>query len=254
MGETVLYERVGKVGIIKFNRPHVLNAINDELVGDFVRVLREAKNDLESRVLILKGEGRAFCAGADLKEVKERSIEEYRDHINDMQEITRLIWNMDKPIIAAVQGYALGGGCEFALGCDIRIAAEGALFGFPETSVGAVVTNAGTKTLPALVGLGRAREFFYTGERIDAKKAEAWGMVNKVVSPDELDKAVMEMAEKILKSFPLAIKLNRAAVNFALSASIEEVLVHEAQDGIASHAAGDMDRTRREKTWGKRGE
>ena len=252
MGETVDYERSGKVGVIKLNRPHVLNAINEELVRDFIGSLQEAKYDPESLVIILKGEGRSFCAGADLKEIKERSIAEYREHTNKMQEITRLIWNMDKPVIAAVRGYALGGGCEFALCCDIRIAAEGANFGFPETSVGAVVTNAGTKTLPALIGLGRAREYFYTGEWIDAKKGEEWGLVNKVVPPEELDNAAMEMAEKILKNYPLAIKLNRAAVNFALSASIDEVLIHEAQDSIASHAAGDMDRTKTSRTWGQR--
>ena len=240
MGETVVYERIGKVGIVKLNRPHVLNAVNDELVGDFIRVLQEAKDDPQSRVLILKGEGRAFCAGADLKEgVKERSIEDYREHVYAEQEVSRLILNIDKPVIAAIHGYALGAGCEFALNCDIRIAAEGAQLGFPETSVGATVTNAGTKTLPAIIGVGRAKEMFLTGGWIDAKKAEEWGMVNKVVPLEELDKAAMEMAEKIANNYPLALGLNKATVNYGLGANFEEVLDYEAQAACISFASGE---------------
>jgi len=240
MAGKVTYERIRKIGMIKFNRPNVLNAVNDELVEDFIEALNKAKNDPESRVIILKGEGRAFCAGADLKEaVTERTMEQYRNHVIRLQEIGQIMVAFDKPIIGAIHGYALGAGCEFAVNCDIRIAAEGSQFGFPETSVGASVTTAGTKMLPALIGVGRALELFFTGNRLDATKAAEWGFVNKVVALEDLDKTAMEMAEKIANNFPLALALNRASVYNGLGASFEEVLKEEAHAACVSFGSGE---------------
>lgn len=235
MAETVLYERVGKIGIIKLNRPQVLNAVNDELIEDFVTTLHKVKTDSEAKVIILKGEGRAFCAGADLKEgVIERSVEQYRHHVINLQEIGRLMMRMDKPIIGAIQGYAVGAGLEFACNCDIRIAAEGAQFFAPETSVGATVTTGGTKLLPSIIGLGRAFEFFFTNRRLGAKEAEEWGLVNKVVPLEGLDKGAMEMAEKIAENYPLALALNKASLYYGLGASLEDVFDEEAQAACVS--------------------
>jgi enoyl-CoA hydratase len=136
--------------------------------------------------------------------------------------------SLGKPIIAAVRGYALGGGCEFAMGCDIRIAAEDAKFGFPETGVGLTVTGAGTKLLSQLVGLGKAKEIVLTGEFIDAKEAWRLGLVNKVVPGERLLDEALEMARKIGERSPLAIKLSRIAIDQGLSASFEEILELEA--------------------------
>ena len=252
MLETIIYEKEDEIAWIKFNRPQVLNAENDQLVRDLLSALEEARKDSEVRVVILKGEGRAFCAGADLKERSiPKTMQEKAQHFKDDQDLAHVIKELGKPIIAAVHGYALGAGFEYALACDIRIAAENAQFGLPEASVGAAITTAGLQYLPRLIGMAKAKELAFTSKRIDAQEAYRIGLVNKVVPLEELDKAAMEMAEKILKNYPLAIKLNRAAVSFALSASLEEALVHEAQDDVASHAAGDMDRTRREKRWGR---
>jgi len=239
MGENVTYEKKGKVGIIKLNRPEVLNAINDALIEDFLSVFRMAQED-DTNVIILKGEGRAFCAGADVKEGSQpRSMEDYFNHALHMQDMTRLMANSTKPVIAAVHGYALGGGCELALGCDIRIAAEGTKFGFPETTVGATVTNAGLQNLPRLIGMGRAKELIYTGRRLDAKEAEAWGIVNKVVPAEELDKVNMELAEEIASHDPLGITLARLCLDSGAEASFETLLRLETFAAATSFASGE---------------
>ena len=240
MGQTALYERVGKVGIVKLNRPQVLNALNDELIVDFVSALRKAKGDKSARVIILKGEGRAFCAGADLKEgVKERTVADYMEHMDNIQEIGRLMLNMGKPIIGAIQSYAVGAGMEFAVNCDIRIAAENAVFYSPETSIGATVTTAATKLLPAVIGLGKAFEFFFTNRRLNAQEALEWNLVNKVVPPEELDKTAMEMAEKMAENYPIAMAQNRSSVYHGLGASMEEVFDEEASAAAISFAIGE---------------
>ena len=149
--ETVLYSKKGSTAVISFNRPKVLNAQNRQLVDDFLAALKEAEADREIKVVIVKGEGRAFCSGDDLSEDHSMSsMEEGFQIIKTLQNTTRAIMGMPKPVIAAIHGYALGAGCEWAMNCDIRIAAEGTKFGFPETKVGAAVTNAGTKLLPPL--------------------------------------------------------------------------------------------------------
>lgn len=250
MSDLVIYRSQDRLGTLTLNRPDSLNAISEELVDQLLSRLREAGEDTESDVLIFRGEGRAFCAGADMKEVRERTVDEQRRYLQRLQELTNLLWNMDKAVIAAVQGYAVGAGCELILNCDLRIAADDARFGFPETTIGAPITNAGTKTLPATVGLGRARELFYTGRMLDAATAEDWALVNRVVPSAELDEAAEAMARTILEKHQLAIRMNRAAVNFALGATVEQTLLHEAQDGMTARAAGLMDQTRRSGEWG----
>ncbi len=151
--KTVLYGRDGNVGIITLNRPERLNAINGGLLRDFIEQLETAREDKEAISVILTGAGRAFCAGEDLKESSAgKSFETWIEETDGLQEIQRMIMRLGKPLIAAVQGYALGGGCEFAMSCDIRIATEDAKFGFPETEVGLTVTTAGTKLLTQIVG------------------------------------------------------------------------------------------------------
>ena len=250
MSDLVLYRSQGRLGTLTLNRPDSLNAISGELMDQLLSRLREAADDATTDVLIFRGEGRAFCAGADMKEIREWTVDERRRHLGRLQDLTTRLWNMDKAVIAAIQGYAVGAGCELILNCDLRIAANDARFGFPETAIGAPITNAGTKTLPATIGLGRARELFYTGETIDASKALNWGLVNRVVPRSELDAAAEAMANTILDKHQLAIRMNRHAVNFALGATVEQVLIHEAQDGMTAHAAGLVDQTRKSGDWG----
>ncbi len=226
---TVLYRREGNVGIITLNRPERLNAINVELLRDFMARLDQARQDKEAAVIILTGAGRAFCAGEDLKETAAgKSIETWREETDRLQDIQRVIMKLGKPLIAAVRGYAVGGGCEFAMSCDIRIASEDAQFGFPETGVGLTVTTAGTKLLTQLVGLGKAKELIFAGEFIDAQEATRIGLVNRVVPNDNLLDEALAMAQKIGERSPLALKLSRIAIDQGLDASFEQILEIEA--------------------------
>ncbi len=222
---TVAYEKAAPVATIRFNRPHRLNAINADLLRNFSAALAEAKKDEEVRVAILTGNERAFCAGEDLKETDAgKSPKQWIEEANGLQDIQRQIMHLAKPIIAAVSGYALGGGCEFAMGCDIRIAAENAVFGFPETGVGLTVTNAGTKLLTHLVGLGKAKELVLTGDFIDAAEAARIGLANKVVPNENLMEAALAMADKIAKRSPLAQRLSRIAIDRGMESGFEQTM------------------------------
>lgn len=227
--KTVLYSRDGNVGIITLNRPERLNAINGGLLRDFIEQLKTAREDKEVISVILTGAGRAFCAGEDLKESSAgKSFETWIEETDGLQKIQRMIMSLGKPLIAAVQGYALGGGCEFAMSCDIRIATEDAKFGFPETEVGLTVTTAGTKLLAQIVGLGKAKELVFTGEFVDAHEALRIGLANKVVPAERLIDEALGMANKIGEKSPLALKLSRIAIEQGLHSSFEQILEIEA--------------------------
>jgi len=227
--ESVLYRREGKVGIITFNRPHRLNAINGDLLDDFIKQLIIAREDEEAVTVVMTGTGRSFCAGEDLKETSAgKSFEQWVRETNRLQDIQRLTLRLNKPLIASVNGYALGGGLEFALSADIRIAAQDAKFGFPETGVGLTVTQAGTKLISQIVGLGKAKELIFTGEFIDAEEALRIGLVNKVVPNEMLMGETLEMCRKIGERSPLSLRLSRIAIDQGLHSSFEQILEIEA--------------------------
>ena len=229
--KTIIFEKKDNIGIISFNRPQKLNAQNRQLVEDFLAALKAAEADSEIKAVIVKGEGRAFCSGDDLSEEKRfDSIENAMQMIETLQDTTRTILRMPKPVIAAIHGYALGAGCEWAMNCDIRIAAEGTQFGFPEVRVGGTVTNAGTKLLPLLVGLSRAKEMVFTTDFISAQTAERWGLVNKIVPLEKLEESAFEMARHISQHSSLAIALSKKALNQGVYQGFEETLQQEARD------------------------
>ena len=226
---TFLYRREGNVGIITLSRPERLNAINNALLRDFIDQLETARQDQDVVSVVLTGAGRAFCAGEDLKETSAgKSYETWIEEADGLQNIQRVIMGLGKPLIAAVRGYALGGGCEFAMSCDIRIAAEDAKFGFPETEVGLTVTTAGTKLLAQIVGLGKAKELIFTGDFIDAREALGIGLANKVVPVENLMDEAFAMEGRIAKKSPLALKLSRIAIDQGLHSSFEQILELEA--------------------------
>jgi len=223
--KTVLYHLQKDVGIITLNRPHRLNAINLDLLTGFMEQLERARLDTKARVIILTGEGKAFCAGEDLKDTASgKTIEQWMDEAQRLQDVQRMTMKIGKPIIAAINGYALGGGCEFAMGCDIRVGSKTAVLGFPETTVGMTVTNAGTKILPHLVGLGKAKELVLTGDFIDASEAERIGLINSVVPPENLMTESMAMAKKIASRSPLATSLSRTALDMGMEASFDQIM------------------------------
>lgn len=224
-----LYHREGCVGIITLNRPHRLNAINLHLLRAFMSHLSTAREDKKAAVIILTGTGRAFCAGEDLKETAAgKDTAAWMEETDRLQEVQRLIMKLGKPLIAAVKGYALGGGCEFAMSCDIRIAGESAVFGFPETGVGLTVTTAGTKLLTQIVGLGKAKELIFTGDFIDAAAARTIGLANRIVPDEKLMETSISMAEKIAERSSLALRLSRKAIDQGLDAGFEQILEIEA--------------------------
>jgi len=227
--ETVHYRREENVAIITLNRPHRLNAINLDLLKDFMARLEQAKKDDSATTIIVTGEGKAFCSGEDLKETAVgKSPAQWYEEADRLQNIQRMFMRIGKAMIAAVSGYALGGGCEFAMACDIRIADASATFGFPETGVGLTVTNAGTKLLTHLVGLGKAKELVFTGDFIDAEEALRIGLVNKVVARQDLMAESLAMARKIGKRSPLALRLSRIAIDQGMEASFDQIMELEA--------------------------
>ena len=224
-GQAVLFSQADVVGIITLNRPQRLNAINLDLLDDLSAHLRAATDDEDVRVVVLTGAGRAFCAGDDLKEVAEGKSDDYwKREISTIQDIQRLMMGLGKPLIAAIRGYAVGGGCEFAVGCDIRIASDTAKFGFPEVGLGFLIGSATTKLLPQIVGTGRAKELLFTGEFIDADEAYRIGLVNKVVPDDDLMDEAIALAKRIADNSPLSLRLTREAVVKAPDLTIDEVL------------------------------
>lgn len=231
--ETVIYEKIDDIAIIKLNRPKVLNAINVQLTRDFHQALADAALDTTAKGVMIKGEGRAFCSGDDLSEspLGMQTMDILR-HVEILQDTTRIMLNMEKPVIASVHGYALGAGCEWAMSADIRIAAEGTKFGFPETKVGAGITNCGTKLLPLLIGIGRAKWMAFTNEMIDARIAEQWGLVNFVVPAGEQDKFAMEMLKRIIANSPLSIKLTKRQMNYGVYQDYEQQFEMEAHDVV----------------------
>ena len=213
--ECIIYEKEEGIATIKLNRPKVLNAMNKQLWLDFQVALEDVKNDPEVKVLIITGEGRAFSTGADLKDSKGRTIEQYRDYLVELQETSRKIIRFEKPTIAAINGYALGSGYELALACDIRLAAEEAKIGSPEARVTSSVTGGAMRLVQDLVGPGKGRELLFTAEYIDGKEAERIGLVNKAVSLDTLMDEARGMAKKIAENSSFSIQMIKKGLNLA---------------------------------------
>jgi enoyl-CoA hydratase len=214
MYNTLLYEKKENIGVLTVNRPDKLNALSNELTEELDRFLDEAEKDVDLRVLVITGAGeKAFVAGADINELVVRDGIMGRNVSRFRQELFARIENLPIPVIAAVNGFALGGGLELALACNIRIASDKAQFGAPEVKLGIIPGDGGTQRLPRLVGLGRAMELVLTGDFIDAVEAHRIGLANKVVPHEELMENVMALAKKIASRPPLAVKYAKEAVN-----------------------------------------
>lgn len=232
--ECILYEKARGVATVKLNRPKVLNAMNKQLWLDFQAALEDAKNDPEIKVLVVTGEGRAFSTGADLKESKTRTIEAYRDYLEELQEASRKIIRFEKPTIAAINGYALGSGYELALACDIRIAAVEARIGSPEAKVTSSITGGAFRLVQDLIGPGKAKELLFTGEYIDGREAERIGLINKAVPLEQLETEVGQMAEKIAANSAISLKLIKKGLQMARGeVSLEALMDYEIEACLA---------------------
>jgi enoyl-CoA hydratase len=221
--ETLLYEKRNGIGYVTLNRPAKLNALNRQVVEELLDCFQAVAKDDEVRVAIVTGAGeKAFIAGADINELAVLSPVEGKETCRLGQKVLDSIENLGKPVIAAINGYALGGGCELAMACTLRVASENARLGQPEVKLGIIPGYAGTQRLPRLVGKGRALELILSGEPITAQEAYRIGLVNQVVPQQELMTAAEKLAQKIAALAPLAIKFALEAVNHGLQMSQAE--------------------------------
>ncbi len=219
--DNLLFERDGAVATVTINRPKVLNALNADTLDDLRRAFLELKLDPAVRAIILTGSGdRAFAAGADINELVEQTASSARDLARTGQQVFSRIETLGKPVIAAVNGYALGGGCELAMACTLRIAADRARFGQPEIGLGLIPGYGGTQRLARLVGKGRALELLLTGASITAPEAERIGLVNRVVPFDDLLPTAKTLAASLAAQAPLAVRYIIDAVNEGLDMSL----------------------------------
>ena len=226
----LLYENQDGIAVITMNRPKALNALNQETLDELNQVADMLAKDSTVQVVILTGSGdKAFVAGADIAQMQSMSAMEGRNFGKLGQAVFNKLENLPQPVIAAVNGFALGGGCELAMACDIRIASEKAKFGQPEVTLGITPGFAGTQRLPRLVGKGRAKQLLYTGDVIDAQEAYRIGLVNVVAPAEELMATAKVMAQKIQSRAAVAVQLCKAAVNEGLDTDLETGTAYEAE-------------------------
>ena len=230
--ETLLFEKKESIALITINRPKEMNALNSQVMEEMDALIDQISKDRDIHVLIITGRGKAFIAGADIAEMKDKNSFEAKSFAKKGMTLFRKIENMDKVTISAVNGFALGGGCEFAMCTDIRIASEAAKFGQPEVSLGITPGFGGSQRLPRLVGEGRAKEIIFTGNLIDADEAYRIGLVNKVVGPDDLMTAAREMAENIASKAQIAVRNSKSAINRGMQTDIDTAMSIE-EDAFA---------------------
>jgi enoyl-CoA hydratase len=227
--DNLLLERDGAVGSITINRPKVLNALNTETIDELRRAILDLKHDDGVGVVILTGAGeKSFVAGADINELAVQTPTGAREHALAGQHVFDLIENMGKPVIAAINGYALGGGCELAMACTLRIAADTAKLGQPEIALGLIPGYAGTQRLPRLVGKGKAMEMTLTGASIAADEAQRIGLVHRVVPAAALMAEVKTLAAQLAKSAPIAMRYIINAINKGVEMPFAEACQYEA--------------------------
>lgn len=239
--ENVILEKEGNIGILYINRPKVMNALNNATIQEIGKAIDEVKMDDEIKVLIVTGSGdKAFVAGADIIGFMGFSPAQARYYSDEGEQIFRKLDVLEKPVIAAVNGFALGGGCELAMACDIRLASETAVFGLPEVSLGVIPGYGGTQRLPRLIGEGRAKELTFTAGTIDAEEAYRVGLVNHVYPAGELMNQARKLAKKMMNNAPLSVGYAKLAIGQGLQGDLDSGLRIESDFFGLSVASEDM--------------
>lgn len=227
MYSTIRYEKKETVGILTINRPEALNALNSTVIGELEQVIGEIESDKSLYALIITGEGRSFVAGADIGEQCPLDLAGGRAWGRRGSALMRRIEKLEIPTIAAVNGFALGGGCELALSCDIILASEKAKFGQPEVTLGITPGFSGTQRLPRRVGVSKAKELIFSGKMIRADEAKEIGLANAVYAPEELMKAAEEMAASFAKNAPVAVRYSKACIDRGMQMDIDDGIAVE---------------------------
>ncbi|AQS07400.1 short-chain-enoyl-CoA hydratase [Clostridium beijerinckii] len=227
--ENIKVKEENGISVVCIDRPKSLNALNTQTLKELGQIINDISERKDIYTVIITGSGeKAFVAGADITEMKSKSAIEGREMAKLAQKVFSNIENMPQVVIAAVNGYALGGGCELSMACDIRLASTNAKFGQPEVGLGIIPGFAGTQRLPRLVGKGIAKELIFTTDMIDAKEAYRIGLVNKVYEPEELMEKTIELAKKIMKKGLFAVSLAKSAINNGLNMDTESAYAFEA--------------------------
>lgn len=239
--ETIILCVEGNVATLTINRPKALNALSTQVLTEMKEALLEVERNKDVYALIITGAGdKAFVAGADIAEMKDKNVEEAALYGEFGNEVFRMVETLHCPVIAAINGFALGGGCELAMSCDIRIAAENAVFGQPEVGLGITPGFGGTQRLARLVGAGIAKEMIFGARNIKADRAYQIGLVNSVVPAEELMAAANKMANGIAKNAPIAVAYAKKAINDGLQLDIDGGIAEEVKQFSACFATEDQ--------------
>lgn len=225
--KTLMYDKQNDIGIITFNRPQFSNAINDIMIKELIQILEEIDCDDEVKCLIMTGGSRAFIGGGDVRVMADADPVTAEGLCTESHVMMNKIANLSKPVIAAIAGFALGGGCELALACDIRMAAEGSILGFPETNLGIFPGGGGTQRLPRIVGIGWATQMILTGKPIDCDTALKIGLITSVVPVDRLMEEALSLASTLAAKAPITSRITKQCLNTAISTDLASGLLYE---------------------------
>jgi len=237
--ETIILEKKERIATITLNRPP-MNPLNRKMYEEIGQVAEELSADPEVKVVIITGAGeKAFAAGLDVKEVEGKTVTDMKDFQAFSRDASAQVAAIEKPVIAALSGLALGGGLELALCCDLRIAAEGTRFGQPEVTLGIIPGGGGTQRLPRLIGAARAKELFFTGAMIDAQTALEMGLVNKIVPADKLMEEAVALATTIATMPAVALKMIKQAVDHGINMDLNSALIYEGESFMLSYTSED---------------
>lgn len=237
---TIRFEVKESIAFVTISRPDAMNALNSQVLDELLDVFEAIKKNNDIRCVILTGEGKAFVAGADIAEMSKLNAVEGRNFALKGHSVMNAIENVNKPVIAAVNGFALGGGCELAMACDFRIASEKAKFGQPEVGLGLTPGFCGTQRLPRLVGKGMAKYLIYSAEMIGAEEAFRIGLVEKVVAPEELMETCEKIAAGIASKAPIAVELSKDLINNGYDVDMKTASQYEANVFSLVFATEDM--------------
>lgn len=240
MYTTIRYEKKGNIGIAAIDRPEALNALNSVVISELEQLIGEVERDADLAVFILTGAGRSFVAGADIAQQQPMDLAAGRKWGRRGAALLRRIELLEIPTIAAVNGFALGGGCELALACDIILASEKAKFGQPEVTLGITPGFSGTQRLPRRVGIAKAKELIFSGKMIKAEEAKEIGLVNAVYPAEALMEGAMEMAESFAKNAPIAVRYSKACIDRGMQTDIDTGIALENELFAMCYATADQ--------------
>jgi methylglutaconyl-CoA hydratase len=234
------YEIFDQVALLRLNRPAVLNALDPALLNALIEAVERVRTDPNLRSVVVAGAGRAFCAGGDLTAMLDMDRASFREYIGLLQRLSWSVRALPKPVIAALQGYVLAGGFELAVICDIRIAAEDAVFGLPDTPIGLSPTSGLTSLLPQIVGMGWAKYLTLTGDRFDVHQAERIGLVTRVVARADLEQEALALARKLGGYPPLGLRYIKQGFAMAADTDLQTALTHEADAEVSCFDTEDV--------------